>query len=129
MGPQNGRVQLPGPVRSGGAGMTRIGMQYHGGGRWLLTGGCGGYHPGCCSVWGEGAAAREKIPGLPALALPALNPHPSAAPAPPPAAPAHRSSGAAPDLGASESPSSPIAGWVRRAVPDKTDKNHGQSVG
>ncbi len=32
MVPQNGRVQMPDPVRSGGAGMTRIWMEYHGGG-------------------------------------------------------------------------------------------------
>ena len=37
-----------------------------GGARWLLTGGCGGYHSGCCSVWGEGAAAREKSRARPA---------------------------------------------------------------
>ena len=89
--PQIGGVQVPDPVPTGPAGRTHIGMaRYH---RWrplALDGWLRGLPLGLLLRLGGGSSSPGKIPGSAGLVP---------GPAPPPVAPAHRSPGAATDLG------------------------------
>jgi len=136
---RDGGVPAPDPAVMGRAVLTRLGRGYHRRRPGALDDWLRGLPPGLLLRLGGGSSNPGNIAGLPALTpLPPSPLPPSPLPPSTRAHPQRRHHRRPPrpievlrreDSRPAGSTSTPIPGEVRRAVPDKTDKNHGKFVG